>query len=177
MDDQRGVAMERPAVVVVTGASAGVGRATVREFARRGARVALLARGREGLEAAAKEAEAEGARVLAIRVDVADGGAVESAAARIEEALGPIDVWVNNAMASVFAPARDLTPAEIRRVTEVTYLGAVHGTLAALGRMLPRDRGVHRPGWFGPGLPKHPAPVRVLRGQARARGVHRLGAL
>jgi len=128
-------------VVVITGASAGVGRATVRAFARHGADVALLARGVDGLAAAEDEVVAEGRRALAIPVDVADARSVERAAARIERELGPIDVWVNNAMVSVFSPVKELMPHEVRRVTEVTYLGVVYGTLAALRRMLPRDRG------------------------------------
>lgn len=128
-------------VVVVTGASAGVGRATVRAFARRGADVALLARGLDGLEAARREVEAEGCRAIVIPTDVSDPSAVEAAAARAERELGPIDVWVNNAMVSVFSPVKELQPDEVKRVTEVTYLGVVYGTLAALKRMLPRDRG------------------------------------
>jgi short-subunit dehydrogenase len=128
-------------VVVVTGASAGLGRAIALEFARHGARVGLVARGRERLEAAKREVEAAGGEGLVLPADMADAEAVEAAAARAEEALGPIDVWVNNAMTSVFAPVRETSAAEIRRVTEVTYLGYVHGTLAALRRMQPRDRG------------------------------------
>jgi NAD(P)-dependent dehydrogenase (short-subunit alcohol dehydrogenase family) len=128
--------------VVVTGASAGVGRATVRELARRGASLGLLARGSAGLEAARADAERLGApRAIAIPTDVADPDQVEAAAARIEAELGAPDVWINNAMVSVFAPVHQITPAEFRRVTEVNYLGVVHGTLAALKRMLPRDRG------------------------------------
>src|ERR687893_703684 len=133
---------KRPEVVVITGASAGVGRATVREFARRGAHVALIARGRDGLEAARREVEREGGRALVLPLDVADAEAVERAAEIAERELGPIDVWVNNAMVSVFSPIKEMTAEEYRRVTEVTYLGYVHGTLAALRRMLPRDRGV-----------------------------------
>jgi NAD(P)-dependent dehydrogenase (short-subunit alcohol dehydrogenase family) len=128
-------------VVVVTGASAGVGRATVRAFARLGADVGLLARGVEGLEGARRDVEHEGSRALVLPTDVADADAVESAAERVERELGPIDVWVNNAMVSVFSPVRELRPEEVKRVTEVTYLGVVYGTLAALKRMLPRDAG------------------------------------
>lgn len=129
-------------VVVVTGASAGVGRATVQAFARRGARIGLLARGRAGLEGAKRDVEALGGEAIALPTDVADPDRVERAAAAVEERFGPLDVWVNNAFCSVFSPARDMTPADYKRVTEVTYLGFVHGTLAALKRMLPRDRGV-----------------------------------
>lgn len=132
---------ERPEVVVITGASAGVGRATVRRFARDGARIALLARGRERLDAAALEVEAAGGEALVIPTDVADPDAVEAAAARTEDELGPIDIWINNAMTSVFAEAHEVTPAEYERVTAVNYLGYVYGTLAALDRMRPRDRG------------------------------------
>jgi short-subunit dehydrogenase len=128
-------------VVVVTGASAGVGRATVRAFARQGADIALLARGVDGLEGARQEVEAEGRRALIIPLDVANADAVEAAAARVEGELGPIDVWVNNAMVSVFSPVNELQAEEVKRVTDVTYLGVVYGTLAALKRMLPRDRG------------------------------------
>src|SRR5688572_8577125 len=129
------------AVVVVTGASAGVGRAAARAFARRGDAVALIARGDAGLEAAAKEVEAEGGRAFVLPLDVADASAVEEAAANIEAELGPIDIWVNNAMLSVFSPVHELSADEVRRVTEVTYLGTVHGTLAALARMRTRDQG------------------------------------
>jgi NAD(P)-dependent dehydrogenase (short-subunit alcohol dehydrogenase family) len=129
-------------VVVITGASAGVGRATVRRFARDGAKIALLARGAERLEAAAREVEEAGGEALVVPTDVADAEAVEAAAARTEEELGPIDIWINNAMTSVLAEAHEIEPAEYRRVTEVNYLGFVYGTLAALKRMRPRDRGV-----------------------------------
>jgi len=127
--------------VVITGASAGVGRATARKFARSGARVALLARGRDGLEAARKEVEEFGGKALVILVDVANADQVEAAAAQIEAELGKIDIWINNAMVSVFSPVKEMMPEEFRRVTEVTFLGCVYGTLAALKRMLPRDRG------------------------------------
>ncbi len=133
---------ERDPVVVITGASAGVGRATARAFAKRGARVGLLARGLEGLEAAKREVDELGGRGLVLQADVADAERVEAAAALVEREFGPIDVWVNNAMASVFSPVKEMTAEEYRRVTEVTYLGYVHGTLAALRRMLPRDSGV-----------------------------------
>jgi len=130
-----------PEVVVVTGASGGVGRAVAHAFGRRGAHVALLARGEPALETARQEVEAAGGRALVVPVDVADADAVEAAAARVERELGPIDVWVNDAMATVFARFVDVTAAEYRRATEVTYLGAVHGTMAALKRMTGRDRG------------------------------------
>ncbi len=133
--------MWRDKVVVVTGASAGIGRATARAFGRAGAAVGLLARGRDGLDAAQREIEAYGVRALAIATDVADAKAVETAAEQIENTLGPIDVWINNAMATVFSPVATVTPEEFKRVTEVTYLGTVYGTLAALKRMRTRERG------------------------------------
>ena len=133
---------EKRQVVCVTGASAGLGRAIVRRFASEGAHVALLARDRERLEAAAREVEAGGGRALVLPTDVSDAEAVDAAADAAERELGPIDVWVNNAMVSVYAPIKKMTAAEFRRVTEVTYLGYVYGTLAALHHMLPRDRGV-----------------------------------
>jgi NAD(P)-dependent dehydrogenase (short-subunit alcohol dehydrogenase family) len=129
-------------VVVITGASSGVGRATARRFAADGADVVLIARGADGLEAARAECEALGARALVCVADVAEAAAVEAAAERAETELGPIDVWVNCAMAAVLAPVWETSAAEFRRTTEVTYLGCVHGTLAALARMRPRDRGV-----------------------------------
>lgn len=131
----------KPEVVVITGASAGVGRATAREFAKRGAHIGLLARGLDGLEGAKQDVENLGGKALIIPTDVADPDQVEAAAAQVEAEFGPIDVWINNAMTSVFSPIKEMTPAEFRRVTEVTYLGFVYGTLAALKRMLPRDRG------------------------------------
>ena len=130
-----------PRVVVVTGASAGVGRATVRAFAREGAHIGLIARDTEGLYAASREVDEAGGKGLAVPADVADAAQVEAAAARIEEDLGPIAVWVNNAMTTVFARVADITPEEFKRATEVTYLGTVYGTMAALRRMLPRNAG------------------------------------
>lgn len=127
--------------VVVTGATSGVGRATARALADRGASVALLARGHDGLAATEQEVVERGARALVVPTDVSDAEAVDAAASRVESQLGPIDVWVNNAMAAVLAPVKETAAAEFRRVTEVTYLGYVHGTLAALERMLGRDRG------------------------------------
>jgi len=134
--------MPEAKVVVVTGASAGVGRACVRAFAAKGYDVGLVARGGEGLEAAAKEVTAAGGRAVVAPADVADAAAVDAAADRVEQELGPVDVWVNNAMTSVFAPFLEIGDDEFRRVTEVTYLGFVHGTRAALRRMVPRGRGV-----------------------------------
>jgi len=128
-------------VVVVTGASAGVGRATARAFARQGADIGLLARGVDGLEAARREVEAAGRRAIVLEADVAEAAQVEAAAERVERELGPIDVWVNNAMVALFSPVAEMQPEEIRRVTDVTYHGTVYGTLSALKRMLPRDRG------------------------------------
>ena len=132
--------MERE-VVVITGASAGVGRATAQLFGRKGAHVGLLARGRDGLEGARREIEAAGGRALVLPTDVADPHEVEKAAAAVEAEFGPIDIWINNAMASVFSPVKEMTPDDFKRVTDVTYLGVVYGTLSALKRMLPRDRG------------------------------------
>ncbi|GGC11754.1 short-chain dehydrogenase [Novosphingobium endophyticum] len=128
-------------VVVVTGGTAGVGRATVREFARAGADVAILARDQGRIDATVAEVQAAGARALSIFVDVADGAAVEAAAERIEQELGAVDIWVNNAFAGIFSSFMDMSEAEYRRVTDVSYFGQVHGTRAALKRMLPRDRG------------------------------------
>ena len=137
----RARATHRPETVVITGASAGLGRATARAFAAHGARIGLIARGVDGLAATKGEVEQAGGRALVLAADVADADAVESAAAEVEERLGPIDVWVNNAMVSVFSPFKEMSAAEFRRVTEVTYLGVVYGTMAALRRMLPRDHG------------------------------------
>ncbi len=132
---------QRPEVVVITGASAGVSRATPHAFARRGAHIGLLAQGAAGLEGARRDVEAAGGTALVIPTDMADPEQVEAAAAQVEAAFGPIDIWVNNAMTSVFSPVKEMTPEDFKRVTEVTYLGYVYGTLAALKRMLPRDRG------------------------------------
>ena len=126
---------------VVTGASAGVGRAVAVGFARRGFDVALLARGQAGLQAAAQEVRAQGRRALPITVDMAEAQAVDDAAGRVEAELGPIDVWVNDAMTTVFAPSWDIEPEDFRRAVEVTFLGQVWGTMAALSRMRVRDRG------------------------------------
>jgi NAD(P)-dependent dehydrogenase (short-subunit alcohol dehydrogenase family) len=132
--------MDTP-VVVITGASAGVGRALSRAYAARGARIGLIARGRDGLDATRREIELLGSQAVVCVADVADAEQVEAAARAIEQTFGPPDIWINNAMASVLSPVQEMTAAEFRRVTEVTYLGVVHGTLAALRRMLPRDHG------------------------------------
>ena len=133
---------KKPRVVVVTGASAGVGRAVVRLLAERGDSIGLIARGRDGLEATRREVEELGGKALVLPLDVAEAERVEEAAARVERELGPIDVWINNAMLTVYSPVKEMEAEEFRRVTEVTYLGYVYGTQAALKRMLPRDRGV-----------------------------------
>lgn len=132
---------KRPEVVVITGASAGVGRATAQLFASHGATLGLIARGEEALRATAREVEKLGGKALVLPADVADFEAIDRAADQIESRFGPIDIWINNAMVSVFSPVKRMQPEEYRRVTEVAYLGYVHGTLAALKRMLPRDRG------------------------------------
>ncbi len=128
-------------VVVITGASAGVGRATAQAFGKRKAKVGLIARGRDGLEAAKREIESSGGQALVLPLDVSDHDAVEQAAAEVDKTFGAIDIWVNNAMVSVFSPIMEMQPDEYRRVTDVTYLGHVWGTLAALRRMKPRNRG------------------------------------
>lgn len=133
--------MSAQEVVVITGATRGVGRAIAQRFARDGAKIALLARGRDGLRDTAAEVERLGGVALPLPTDVADYDAVDAAAAATEEALGPIDIWINDAMTTVFAFFEDIDPEEFRRATEVTYLGAVWGTKAALRRMSPRDRG------------------------------------
>jgi NAD(P)-dependent dehydrogenase (short-subunit alcohol dehydrogenase family) len=136
------IPFSRPHVVVVTGASAGLGRATAHAYAREGADVALIARDSSALEEAAEEVRAHGVRALPLALDVSDAAAIDQAAARVEDELGQIDVWINNAMATIFAPVHRITADEFRRATEVTYLGAVYGTMAALRYMRPRDRGV-----------------------------------
>ncbi len=134
--------MKKREVVVITGASAGVGRATASEFARQGAHLGLLARGQKGLESTKTEVERRGGQAIALPTDVSDSGQVEKAAEEIEKAFGPIDIWVNNAMETVVSPFDEITPEEFKRVTEVTYLGYVYGTMSALKRMLSRNRGV-----------------------------------
>ncbi|HJW57254.1 MAG TPA: SDR family oxidoreductase [Burkholderiaceae bacterium] len=131
----------RPEVVVITGATAGIGRAAVQEFARHGASIALLARDHERLEAARAEVEQLGGKAIAIPTDMADYAQVEAAAERVERELGPIDIWINDAMATILAPFDEIEPEDYRRVTDVTYHGFVWGTMAALKRMRPRDRG------------------------------------
>jgi short-subunit dehydrogenase len=130
-----------PEVVAITGASAGVGRATAIAFARRGAHIGLIARGQDGLDAARHDVEAQGGKAIVLPTDVADAMQVERAADAVERAFGPVDIWINNAMTSVFSPVHELEFDEVRRVTEVTYLGTVYGTMAALKRMRPRNRG------------------------------------
>ncbi len=132
---------KQPEVVVVTGGTAGVGRATVRKFAMNDAHIGIIARNCERLEQAKQEVETIGGRAVAVSADVSNPQYVENAAAEIERELGPIDIWINNAMVSVFSPFNEMTPEEFKRVTEVTYLGYVYGTMAALRRMIPRDHG------------------------------------
>jgi short-subunit dehydrogenase len=141
-EDGHGQRTDERQVVVITGASAGVGRATARKFAAQGARIGLLARGLDGLNATRIEVQALGGEALVLPADVADADEVFEAARLVTRTWGRIDVWVNNAMTSVFSPVKDMCAADYARVTEVTYLGTVHGTLAALEQMLPRDRGV-----------------------------------
>lgn len=132
---------KKPEVVVITGASAGVGRATARAFGRRGAHIGLLARGEEGLQAAKREVEIAGGKGVVIPTDVAESDQVDAAAEAVEAEFGPIDIWINNAMVSVFSPFKQMTAEEFQRVTSVTYLGYVYGTMAALRSMLPRNKG------------------------------------
>jgi NAD(P)-dependent dehydrogenase (short-subunit alcohol dehydrogenase family) len=156
----------KPEVAVITGASAGIGRATAQSFAKRGARIALLARGIDGLEGARRDVEGLGGQALICPVDVADPAQVEAAAQRTEDAFGGIDIWVNNAMVSVFSPVLKMTAEEFKRVMDVTYLGYVWGTLAALRRMKPRNRGDYS-GRLRPRVSRHPVAGGVLRRQTR----------
>jgi NAD(P)-dependent dehydrogenase (short-subunit alcohol dehydrogenase family) len=133
--------MSKGSVVVITGASAGLGRAIAYGFAKKGARMGLIARNPEALNAAKRECEELGGQALVLPTDVSDAQAVDAAASRVEEAFGPIDIWVNDAMVSVFSPVKDMEASDYKRVTDVLYLGFVHGTLSALKRMLPRDKG------------------------------------
>ena len=150
-------------VVAVTGASGGVGRAVVREFAKRGDSIALLSRGEVGLAATAGEVTAAGATPMVVPVDVADPFQIEAAVARIENELGPIDIWVNSAFTSIFAPFAEISPEEFKRVTEVTYLGAVYATMAVLRRMRERDAGTIVHVGLDAGVPRDSAAERVLR--------------
>ena len=161
-------------VVVITGASAGVGRATARRFAAQGARIGLLARGLDGLNAARIEVQALGGEALILPADVANPEEVNEAASLVTHTWGGIDIWINNAMASVLSPVTEMTPGDYSRVTQVTYLGTVHGTLAALEQMLPQDQRRHRAGRIGAGVPEHPAAVGLLRGETRACWVFRI---
>lgn len=131
----------RAEVVMITGASAGVGRAVVREFARHKASIGLIARGKDRLEAAKREVEEQGGRAIAFPIDVSNASDVEQAAQTLETEFGPIDIWVNDAMTTIFAPVTEIAPDEFKRATEVTYLGCVYGTMSALRRMVPRDKG------------------------------------
>lgn len=134
-------ATQKPEVVIITGASAGIGRATAHAFAKRGAHIGLLARGEEGLEGAKREVESLGGKAIAIPTDVSNPDEVEAAADKVEKEFGPIDVWVNDAMLSVFAPFKEISAQEFKTVTETTYLGYVYCTMSALKRMLPRNKG------------------------------------
>ena len=166
----------RPPIAVITGASAGVGRATAREFAARGCDVALLARNAARLEAAAEEVRGHGVRALPIVADVADAGGDRTAAERIEAEFGPIDIWVNNAMATIFAPFQQISAEEFRRATEVTYLGQVHGTMAALAPHAATRPWHDRQCRFGTGLSRDPAAVGLLRGEICGARLHRCAA-
>ncbi len=137
----RGTRQKRPEIVAITGASAGLGRAITQEFARHGAKIGLIARGQQRLESTGHEVVALGGEAIAVSADVANYREVENAAAQIEAAFGPIDTWINNAMTTVFSEIDQIAPEEFKRATEVTYLGTVWGTMAALKRMLPRDAG------------------------------------
>jgi NAD(P)-dependent dehydrogenase (short-subunit alcohol dehydrogenase family) len=162
--------------VVVTGSSAGLGRAIANQFGKRKAQVALLARGKKGLDAAAREIESFGGKALPLPTDVADAAEVDAAAEETERRFGPIDIWINNAMVTVFSPVKEMKPEEYKRATDVTYLGVVYGTLAALKRMLPRDRG-NCTSWLCAGLPEYPIAVSLLWRQTRDHRFHRIATL
>jgi NAD(P)-dependent dehydrogenase (short-subunit alcohol dehydrogenase family) len=162
-------------VMVITGGTAGAGKATALRFARAGYHVALIARDETGLQETQQACERFGVKTLAISADVADAGAVQRAAAEVEATLGAIDVWINNAMTTVLAPFRQMSDDEFRRVTEVTYLGYVNGTRAALEVMTPRDRGDYS-GWIGAGLALDPPAVGLLRRESGDPRLHRCRA-
>jgi len=162
--------METPLVVAVTGASAGLGRAIARAYAKRGAKLGLMARNPEALAAAKQECESLGGQAIFIPTDVSDAAAVERAATQIEQELGPIDIWVNDAMVSVFSPVKEMEASDYKRVTDVLYLGFVHGTLSALRRMLPRDR-------VRPSLSLHSLAVRLLCLQACDQRIYGFSAM
>ncbi len=166
------MAETRREVVVVTGAGAGVGRAVIREFAQRQACIGLIARGEARLRAAKREVEELGGRALVLPLDVSDADAVDRAAEAVEAEFGPLDVWVNNAMTTIFAPFSEITPDEFKRATEVTYLGAVYGTNGRFAKNEKTRPGCHCPGWLCPGLPVDSIAVGLLRSQARHCRVH-----
>ncbi|XJP23153.1 SDR family NAD(P)-dependent oxidoreductase [Klebsiella pneumoniae] len=153
-------------VMVITGGTAGAGKATALRFARAGYHVALIARDETGLQETRQACERFGIKTLAISADVVDAGALQRAAAEVETTLGAIDVWINNAMTTVLAPFRQMSEEEFRRVTEVTYLGYVNGTRAALEVMIPRDRGVIIQAELGAGLAFNPTAVGLLRSES-----------
>lgn len=153
-------------VMVITGGTAGAGKATALRFARAGYHVALIARDESGLQETRQACERFGIKTLAISADVVDAGALQRAAAEVETTLGAIDVWINNAMTTVLAPFRQMSEEEFRRVTEVTYLGYVNGTRAALEVMIPRDRGGDYSGRLGAGLAFNPTAVGLLRSES-----------
>ena len=163
-------------VAVVTGGSAGLGRAIVRELAARGWDVAVLARGEDGVEGAAQDVRAAGRRALAIPTDVADRRSVDAAADRVEAELGPIRVWINDAMVGVFGEFVSTDPEDFEQAVQVNFFGFVNGTRAALLRMRRHGRGVDRAGRLGAGPPRHPAAGGVLRVEARDHGLHGIGA-
>lgn len=161
------------AVIVITGGTAGVGKATALHFAKAGYDVGIIARDEQSLRSTEEELRRFGINACAVQADVADSKAVTDAANEIEYRLGAIDVWVNNAMGGMLAPFRTMSPEEFRRVTEVTYLGYVNGTRAALELMTPRDRGDDYSGWLRAGLPLHSLAVSLLWGEGRDPRVYR----